>query len=301
MSKQGYIHRYALLFERLSSRQFPDKQNLLDFMHNNGFEVSMRTLDRDIYELRSEFGVEITWDSYKRGYYISEENSLNLNLFQSFLEISHSSTLIQNKVLNNGNALEYIDIEEQPSLRGIEYLEALLKSVSGNRLLTFTYQSYHDDKPKWFKIQPYLLKKYLNRWYVVGKVPGKNFYNTFGLDRISDLKVLAEKFRRKKDEQLLRNFQNIIGVNYSDSPAERIVLSFTPFQGKYIKSLPLHHSQKTLIDNEEEFRIELWLEVNYELKQKIFSQMDQVEVIEPEWLREDIERMVKRIAGRYGV
>ena len=87
-------------------------------------------------------------------------------------------------------------------------------------------------------------------------------------------------------------FYDVIGV-YSENELERVVLQYHPFQGNYIKSQPLHPSQKIVVDNEEELRIELLVRPNYELEEQILKQGERVKVLEPEWLREAVKKRIE--------
>ena len=80
---------------------------------------------------------------------------------------------------------------------------------------------------------------------------------------------------------------------------ETIILSFTPNQGKYVKTLPLHITQETLIDDDTEFRISIDVIPNYELIQTILKQGDTVKVIEPQWLADKIKENLKRTLKKY--
>ena len=94
-------------------------------------------------------------------------------------------------------------------------------------------------------------------------------------------------------------FNNIIGVFYTSDKLEEVILSFTPLQGKYVKTLPLHWSQKTIIDNDNEFRIALYVVPNIELKQQILKHGDTVQVIEPQWLADEIAHILTRTLQQY--
>jgi len=86
---------------------------------------------------------------------------------------------------------------------------------------------------------------------------------------------------------------------FSQNTVQDVVLSFTHTQGKYIKTLPLHKSQKVLIDNEKECRIALRVIPNYELTQEILMHGDSVKVMEPAWLAEKIQQILKRALEKY--
>jgi predicted DNA-binding transcriptional regulator YafY len=83
----------------------------------------------------------------------------------------------------------------------------------------------------------------------------------------------------------------VIGL-YSENELEQVILSYQPFQGKYIKSQPLHPSQKILIDNDAELRIELRVCPNFELEEQILKQGERVTVLKPEWLRESVKNRI---------
>ena len=65
-------------------------------------------------------------------------------------------------------------------------------------------------------------------------------------------------------------------------------LSFEPFQGKYIKTLPLHHSQQIRVDNEEELQVTLRLCITHDFVMELLSYGDSMEVLEPPALIEEI-------------
>lgn len=98
----------------------------------------------------------------------------------------------------------------------------------------------------------------------------------------------TKKFKIK-DYDPVEEFQHIFGIiNGTGEKPQKIVLSFTPTQGRYIKSLPLHHSQKELLSNEKELRFEYLLVPTHDFKMEIMSYGDQVKVLEPKSLRVDI-------------
>ncbi len=88
---------------------------------------------------------------------------------------------------------------------------------------------------------------------------------------------------------------HVIGIGFPDSEAELIELSFDREQGKYVKTLPLHHTQTIIIDNETELRILIKVVANYELIQKIMGLGDRVVVVKPKWLKSKITSISKEI------
>lgn len=77
MSKLGAIRRYTLIIEKIGRGQFPSFEDLKDYLHQHGFEVSARTIQRAIEQIRVDFQIEIKYDRDKNGYCIDYENSIN--------------------------------------------------------------------------------------------------------------------------------------------------------------------------------------------------------------------------------
>ena len=119
------------------------------------------------------------------------------------------------------------------------------------------------------------------------------------IDRISNLKLPNTHFIRNPKINPQKNFEHVIGLYYSDLDAEEVILSFTPQQGNYIRTLPLHHSQEILQDDDGEFRIRIFVVPNFELRQKILMLGDSVEVIEPDWFREEVIEEIRKALGLY--
>ena len=295
MSQQATIKRYSLILEKIRSNQKPTFDEIITFIDDNGFEISKRTLQRDIEQIRNEFGVEIVYNKQANGYEINEEQSLHIDSFLNFIDLVTTAGILADSLKEAKNSLQYISFDGSEKLQGVYHLSVLLKAIRLNRVISFCYKKFYDEEEKTHQLKPYFLKSYQNRWYLIGKFPDADEYRTFGLDRITNLKMKTEKFVRSKNENPEELFNNIIGLNYSNGKVEEVILSFTPFQGKYIKTLPLHHSQKIVIDNNNELQISLHIIPNFELTQKILMQADQVKVVSPEWYRKEITDIIKKM------
>ena len=69
--------------------------------------------------------------------------------------------------------------------------------------------------------------------------------------------------------------------------------------GKYIKSLPLHHSQEILIDDDRELRIKLKLFPTFDFTQEILSHGQNVTVISPQSFRDEIAKTISEMYKKY--
>lgn len=258
-------------------------QDIRTKLENYGLKCSQRTVERHIEAIRDEFGVEIVYNNNRRGYFIDKENSLDLDSYLNFLKFSQDANLLVDTLRDGQDACKYIHFDAESNRIGIEYLKPLLYAIKEQRVVHLRYGHYNKKEDKVFKFNPELLKEYQNRWYVMGIASYAEESRIYALDRILDCTVSSLPFTRKlgdADEV----FGDIIGVNFSGKKIEKIVLSFTPSQGNYIRSLPMHHSQEILIDNDLEFRIMIRVKLNMELKQRIQMYGNEVEVLEPKGL-----------------
>ena len=299
MTNQKTLRRYYLIIELVEKNRYPSNRGILNYLEAHDIDISERSLERDRQNIRDEFGVYIIYDRTTRGYYIDKDASPEFDAFLRFLEIASTAHLLTDSLAKGRDALKYISFDMAGGLKNIELLKPLLEAVTQNRTVSFEHLNYKSGKLKKFTIEPYLLKEYRNRWYITGRLPKTDTMLTFGIDRIANLTVNTKKFTYDEDRDPKYNFLQIIGVEYKEAKMERIVLSFTEFQGKYIKSLPIHYTQKTLIDDANEFRIEITVIPNYELIQYILMHNHNVKVLEPEWLAAEVKERLKKTLDQY--
>ncbi|MDH5400081.1 MAG: WYL domain-containing protein [Cyclobacteriaceae bacterium] len=299
MSVQATIRRYALIIEKTRKDRYPSSKEIRAFLYEHGLAKSERTLQRDIETIRDDFGVEIAYDHRLKGYHIDKENSrIDTSSFMRLIDIVNTATVILEGLRQSKETLNYLAFDGG-QLTGVENLKDLLFAIQNNRKVGFTHHSFHTGKDRDYTFRPYLLKEYQNRWYVVGILGTMTEFRTLGLDRLSNLKVLAETFKRDPKANPATLFEDTVGLTYSEHEKERVILSFTAQQGKYAKTLPFHSSQEILKDDEKELQVAIEVTPNYELMQKILMHGETVRVISPEWLVKKIQKMLRKAAERY--
>lgn len=149
-------------------------------------------------------------------------------------------------------------------------------------------------------VRPYLLKEYLGRWYLACKFEhGKKMYS-YALDRMTDLEISDKTFDASDVPDPEQFFSFSIGVSVSvDDEPEEIQLSILPEQIKYLKTLPLHKSQKIVSESKSEVIISLKVVVNFELVQKILMLGERAKVIKPASLVKEIKSTLEEALKRY--
>jgi len=299
MPKHRTIRRYTLEIEKIKGGQFPTFEDISNYLISFDFDISNRTLQRDLKQIRNEFGLAIEYNRIKNGYFIDYESSINVESFFRFLEIVNTADLLTESLAQSKEILNYISFDTGGGLKGIDNLPNLLQATKENRHITFNHYNYHTNTSKKYTIKPYLLKEYQNIWYVIGLFGDSDEFRTFGIDRIQDLEVTSKLFKPKTNLHPIEMFDNTIGLVYSLNSIQKVVLSFTPTQGRYIKNLPLHHSQTILVDNDTELKIGLNIIPNYELNQLILKHGSTIKVIEPKWLVNEIKGILKETLSYY--
>jgi predicted DNA-binding transcriptional regulator YafY len=299
MSQRGTIKRYTAIIEKLESKQYPTALNIIEYLHELGFEISKRTFERDLDAIRSEFGIEITYNIYKKGYFIDKENSIDIASFIRFLEIVNTAYVLSDSLSDSKDVLNYIHFDQGGGFTGLKHLNIILQAIRFQKVIQFKHYSYQHKRESEYTINPYLLKEYQNRWYVVGWVDHLNTFRTFGLDRLIDVAVCSKTFEKDESINLIHQFNQTIGVVYGDGKTEKVVLFFTKNQSFYIKSLPLHPSQQIISEDEKGMIISLNVVPNYELIQLILMYNENVQIISPVWLIEEVKQRLQKTINRY--
>ncbi len=295
MSKS--IDRIKTILFYIHEVKFPTMEMIIQKLIDVGYDSSERTTQRDIKSIRDMLLIEVKFDRAKNGYYIDEESQKTFDEWLSFFELYQTAKVINETLLKSKENIDYIDFDRNKQIISERILENLLQAIFDKKKILFEYQNFRRDDTKKYDFNPYLLKQYQNRWYVFGTINGDEF-RTFGLDRIQKLEVLNQTFKpiSKKPKEY---FDDIVGMIYSTSEKEKVVLSYTALQGKYIKSQPLHASQRILLETADELQIELNVRVNYELEEQILKQGEKVKVIAPESLKQLIKERLLKTLGNY--
>ncbi len=329
LNREAYT-RYRLIDVRLRKKPHPTLEELIAYVTNHFDKpVSKRTVQLDLQEMRYSqalnFNAPIAYNRNDRSYRYTDENySINnlqvsadelhgldfaISLLDQFKhlpairEFEDAIRKIASTVKINKEARgesDHIQLDKPFIIKGIEYIEPILKAISERRVLKFTYQKHGSDSTSQVLLEPYIVRESKNFWYIIGNGISKKEPKilTYALDRISGLQITDQVFSDSNIDK--KNFyKNVLGVTLAEGKPEKLELSFTPLQGKYIKTMPIHHSQKILKESKTELRISLELVVNTELKMQLLSYGDNVKVIEPKKLAEEIKEVAVKMAKLY--
>ncbi|MFC5193747.1 helix-turn-helix transcriptional regulator [Bizionia hallyeonensis] len=301
MSKYHISRRLQFVIQFINDEKYASKERILEFLTNKDFTVSPRTLERDFEKIKSDFGIELTYDKQHNGYYIDKEKSVKVESFFKFLELVTLTEVFSDGLKGSQKILDYVSFDDSSNLKGIENLETILLAIKQECDLEFTHYNFHRNSYKVKVITPIILKEYINRWYVIGVPEGAKEIRTFGIERISNIKLgKTSKLDKAPFLKQTKRFDNIVGLNYSQDKPEQIVLKITDRHKKYLESLPLHHSQTITACNENGYwHANYYLIPNYEFTIEILKMSIESEVLAPESFRNVIKQHLKEISNKY--
>lgn len=243
--------------------------------------LSKRTLQRDINSISSVYNVEIIFDRSINKYRIENDDASELQ--QRLLE-----TIDLYNALSVKEKLSDSLIFETRNPLGTQFIGAVLLAIKKQKQLKFEYHKYWKDSSEQRIVEPSALKEHKQRWYIVGNDVHLKQPRIFGLDRIKDLEVTKVDFILNKlnVHKMFENCFGIISPN-NELPIE-IELTFNSFQAKYIKSLPLHHSQQIIKEDNERVVFKLFLVPTFDFKMELLSFGSNLITIKPKSLKTEI-------------
>ena len=337
MVKKNAIMRYKILDSLLSNRnRYYSISELLEKVNEalelDGMEpVSRRCIEKDLNTLECapyEAAIERVWYHGKKciryaeeGFSIftkklteEEENLLSevLNTIGQFDGLDTFEWLDSlKKRLDIKEHRRIIQFDSNPYFEGRNLIGSLFTAISNKQVLALKYHTFKDPQVKEVVVYPYLLKEYNNRWFLIVGVEDGTILN-FALDRIDDFKPMPHIDYIEPDEDLESRFDDIVGVTlFKDKPTEDILLWVNEEGYQYVKTKPLHGSQRDVKGEEDKavrerypalqggrfFRLQCIL--NYELEQLLMSKMNQLVVLEPATLKDSLINRIKKMDSLY--
>jgi len=298
MSKRETILRYHTIISKLqrfpaTTKEILDKLSEESEIQSYNLNISKRTLLRDLEDIRAIYNIDIQFDYSRGAYFIDFEGQTEMQ--ERVIE-----------ALNTFNALNlsdrlsnHIHFEKRKPM-GTENLHGLLHAIKNKFQIRFTYQKYWEDELTNRTVEPYALKEFRSRWYVLANDLKDNKIKSFSLDRLTDLEITKMCFQFPKDFSVNEHFKYCFGiVSPNGQKPQEVILSFSPIEGKYIKSLPLHESQKVIVDNDNELRISLFIVITQDFIMEILSHGALVKVIKPNSLIYKLKETYENAISQY--
>lgn len=251
--------------------------------------INVQTIRRDFEKIENDFGYAITYSRKEKGYLIEKINDDFQN--EKILE----SLAIINAIKQTDNVRQYIFLEKKQS-SGVEFFSDIIDAIDNKNVLAFTLNSYWNPPTK-RKCAPIAIKEAMKRWYLIGYDLDRKEIRNYGLDRLSNFRILDEKISPPKVD-VNELYKHTFGIeNFTE--ATTFILKFAISQLNYLTSLPLHHSQEIYGITDEYFYVKMFVHPAYELKMELLKFSDYCEVIEPEFYREELKKTIQKLFQIY--
>lgn len=244
----------------------------------------------------SQFGIII--DCQRVGgnlYFIANPEDIDEDGLKKWMLDSFA---VGNLIGENLSLKDRILVDRIPS--GRNHLSTLLEAMKENRVINIDYKAFNYSRSFRIPVEPYCVKLHENRWYMLGHNLNKDTIRLYGLDRIEAIAITDKTYKLPKDFSALDYFANYFGsVISNDVKPERIVIRSNADHAPYLKSLPLHHSQKLIEDNGEHADFELYLVPTYDFVMKLLQVGAMIEVISPASLRQTMKSWISDMHQLY--
>ena len=277
------IKRLSAIVNKLSGIcEYVSKEDLMEAMSGDMAEngpYTLRTLQRDIKTIEEVFGMEIQ-NVKGKGYCIVGRDPVYTDRFKELL----SEIEILSTVGSDSGTRDYIIPEQRRMMFSVD-IQKILRSIKQRRKVRFSYSLPRlGGKEAEYLAEPYFLKQSQNRWYLVAMVEG--VLKCFELGRFKSFKVLDEDFIRDESVHAGNLFRDCFGIwDDPKMPVEDIRLRFSPLDGRFIKTLPIHTSQK-IEETEEYVEVTLRLKITNDFVMALLSRSSSIEILAPQSLKD---------------
>ena len=270
-------------------------------LNPEGKGLPVRTFYNHIDAIKSIFDIDIKRSQEDGRYLVMLDDTANSGHMKRAL----MSMLSLNSILERHKGLSSrILYEEDPHIYP-EWMRKIIYAMNHNRMIRLKYKKYGDERSTLRTLAPYCVKMFKRRWYLLAK-DGRSL-KTFALDdrtvdveelNIDDEEELKSAFVLPDDFNAESYFQNTFGIR--KSPPKRVVLKAYGYEVDYLRSTPLHPTQKEEETGDGYSIFSLFIGIDaWEFYQEILSHGDRLEILEPRSLREDIAELIGRMKERY--
>jgi hypothetical protein len=257
----------------------------------NGNPLQRSSFNRHRDAILDMFGIIIDCEARTYKYYISNPEVLNDDAIERWL----LSTLTVQGVLSDSVSIkDRIVLEEVPA--GEEYLQIIIRAIKANKRLRIGYQRFGSESYE-TTVSPYALKLFHRRWYLLAYTG--RYMATYSLDRMTLVEMTEEKFAFPTDFSAREYFSEYYGVLTDETPMAHVVIRAHAWTPDYIRTLPLHASQREIASTD------IYADFSYDLRPTadflgtLLSHGDGIEVLEPQELREKMKKIIAENLKRY--
>lgn len=271
---------------------------------SEGMDIPRSTFARHKIAIEDMFGIIIGCDKQNGyTYFIENDYVLGEDTVQNWL----LSTLSVNNIISESLSLQS-RILLQPVPSEGDYLKMVIEAMKKGLRIAVAYRKYGTDKPNDLDFEPYCIKLFKQRWYILGhfhrdatpEKPESDYFGIFSLDRVLDMKLTDIKFQVDPDFDAQTYFDECYGVLVNDdTQPEHIKIRAYGYERFYMRDLPVHKSQREIGRGENFSDFELFIRPTPDFSAHLLSRGSMVKVLSPQWLADEIRNLHLEAAQQY--
>ena len=257
-------------------------------------DYTRRTFNNHREAIDEIFGIEIKCDRSTNRYFLPDsEIAADSDATEAWL--INTFTINNLLALGKERLSGRVAVEDIPS--GQRWLTVLMDAMTENREVLIKYRKYTSQDEETRHVKPYALKEFARRWYLAGWSEERGSERVYALDRILSIEQTDQTFKMPADYNVDDAFDASFGIYLPEEgqKAERIIFQATELEARYLRDLPLHHSQTEIRPGIFQIRVLPTTDVVME-----FCRLgDRVEVLEPDAVREQIKAAINKTINKY--
>lgn len=281
---------HKITFEDLN-RKWMDNVDL-----SGGEEMLKRTFHKWKWNIFDTFGLVIECEKaapYR--YYIENVDDMKRGSIENWLLSTYS---VSNSLIESKSIKDRILLEDIPS--GREYLEPIIDAMKKNRFIHITHYNYWREDTREHYLMPLCVKLFRQRWYLVGRTWPSGKDTLYSLDRIRDFRLSSHTFEFPEDFSPQEYFDGCFGIIPDKKcKVEDVLLKVNVGQANYMRDLPMMENQLEVERNDEYSIFKLRVRPTFDFQKELLWNREELEVLEPRWLRKEIAGAIKRMWNKY--
>ena len=297
MKPARLFQQYIWLVNTLRQKGKLTLKEINDLWVNNkvigGSPLSRTSFYRHKEAILNMMGIIIECEKKTNKYYISNPEELDDDAIGRWM----LSTLTVNNALSDCAGIKNrILLEKAPS--GEEFLEPIINAIKTDHRLKMGYQKFNSEG--YVKvICPYALKRFQQRWYLLA-LNDEDQMRIYAIDdRTTMMEMTGQTFEMPEDFSPEEYFAEYFGVLTLDIPMAHVVVRAYDWTPNYLRTLPLHHSQRELKSGDHYTDFSFDIRPTDDFLGKLFSYRDGIEILEPSDLREKMKQLITQTLKRY--
>ena len=314
--------RLLKIHQLIAAQRFPNTFSLA-----RDFEISVKTLQRDIQWMRDHWDLPISYNRNRRGYFyakpvdkfpgvptVTEAELFALLVAQKSIE-QYQSTPFHKPLqlafqrltgqLDRGLRYSLRDFESVLSFRPFapevadnERFESVTRALQHHRTLRFEYRKPGEKTSLLRCVQPYHLTCNENIWYLIAYEEARSDFRTFALCRICGPVFVGDKFQPDRNLNLNEYLDGSFTMFKGQGDYE-IVIEFDPWATDMLRHRLWHQSQQITELPGGGCHIKMRLSALEEIERWILSWGTHATVIKPEALAARVGKIAAKLANRY--